>query len=247
MVYPSSLSLGRGGAVAFTATVVRKEGFDGDVDLVLKNAPDGFKLSGARVPRGKDTAQVALIAPRDLPPQVFPLQLEAQAKLGAVTVSHPVTPTEYMMQAFAYWHFVPQQELLVAVTGSRPVPAIWRPLAQGLQPELTTPVQIPQGGTAQVQIKATQSALAATLNNTQFELVEPPRGVRLQSTTVTPTGVTLTLKADENIAQVGDATNLIVAVSTDAETKAQAGSAAARKGRVSLGVLPPIAFQIGRP
>jgi hypothetical protein len=247
---PSSVTVPAGGAATVTAHAVRKDGFDGDIDLTLDGAPAGFALSDARIPSGKDSAEVKLSAPRGAPRQVFPLQVEAHAEIGGVAVSRPVVPAEDMMQAFAYRHLVPQQELLVAVPGPRPVPAVWRPLVPGVRVASATPVQIPLGGTAQVQVEAPrtlpdgrQSALQAV----RFGLSSAPRGVTLQGTAVTPTGVTLTLKADAYIAQAGDSANLIVEAFTEAEAKGPGGQPGARKQRAPLGVLPPIAFQIVQP
>jgi hypothetical protein len=247
---PSSVNVPAGGAATLTARAVRKDGFDGDIDLTLKDAPDGFTLSEARIPSGKDSADVKLSAPRGTPRQAFPLQLEAHAQIGGVPVSRPVVPAEDMMQAFLYRHLVVQQELLVAVPGPRPVPAVWRPLVPGVRLAGAAPVQIRLGGTAQVQVQAPptlpdrrQSALQAV----RFAASDPPRGVTLQETAVTPTGVTLTLKADAYIAQAGDSANLIVEAFTESEGKAPGGEPVTRRQRVSLGVLPPIALEIVQP
>jgi len=247
---PSSVNVPAGQSAPVTVHAVRKDGFDGDIDLVLKDAPAGLTLSGARIPSGKDSAQMTLSAPRGAPEQAFPLQLEGHAQIGGATVSRPVVPAEDMMQAFAYRHLVRQQELLVAVTGARRVPAVWRPLVSGIQLASAAPVRIPLGGTAQVQMKAPQALpdrLQSTLQAIRFGLSASSRGVTLQETTVVPTGVTLTLKADANAAQAGDSGNLIVEASTEVEGKWTGGQPAARKQRISLGVLPAIPFQIVRP
>ena len=52
-----------------------------------------------------------------------------------------------MMQAFAYRHLVPVQELKVAVAGRAAVKAAIKILSE-------TPIKIPSGGTARVKIGA---------------------------------------------------------------------------------------------
>jgi hypothetical protein len=248
-VTPSSLGMLARRPASATVHAVRKDGFDGDIDIVLKDAPAGFTLSEARIPSGKDSVQVTLSAPRDAPAQLSPLRLEGRAQIGGVLVTRLVVPAEDMMQAFAYKHLVPQQELLVAVTGSRPVPAVWRPLVPGIRLADALPVQIPLGGTAQVEVTAPQTLpdrLKSALQTVQFSLCNPPRGVRLQGTTVAPTGVTLTLKADANSARLGQTANLIVEASVAPEGQQPGGQPAMRRQRVSLGVLPAIPFQIVR-
>ena len=246
---PSTINVPAGRSVPVTVRAVRRDGFDGDIRLVLRDAPAGFTLRDARIPSGEDSVQMTLTAPRGARRQAFLLQLEGHAEIGGASVSRPVAPAEDMMQAFLYRHLVPQEELLVAVTGHRPVPAVWRPLVPGIQLASAAPVRIPLGGTAQVQMKAPQilpDRRRSTLQAIRFRLISSPRGVTLQATTVVPTGVTLTLKADANIALAGDSANLIVEASTDVEGNDPGGQPAVRKQRVSLGVLPAIPFQIVR-
>jgi hypothetical protein len=181
---------------------------------------------------------------------VFPLRLEGRAQIGGVPVRRPVVPAEDMMQAFAYRHLVPQQVLLVAVTGSRPVPAVWRPLVPGIQLASATPIQIPLGGTAQAQVRAPQvlpNRRQSALPTIRFRLSNPPRGVTLRGTTVVPTGVILTLKADANAALAGDSGNVIVEALIESKARGPGGQPVAHTQRVSLGVLPPIPFRVVRP
>jgi hypothetical protein len=247
---PSSVNVPPGRSATVTVHAVRRDGFAGAIDLVVKDAPAGFALTDARIPADKDSVQVKLSAPRGAPRRAFPLRLEGHAQIGGALVSRPVAPAEDMMQAFLYRHLVPQQELLVAVTGSRPVPTVWRPLVPGVKVASATPMRIPLGGIAQVQIQAPPilpDRRRSALQTIRFQLSDPPRGVTLQETTVVPTGVTLTLKADANIARVGQSANAIVAAFTGLEDRAPSGHPATRPHRVSLGVLPPIPFQIVRP
>jgi hypothetical protein len=245
---PSGVNVPAGRSAPVTVHVVRKDGFEGDVDLALTDAPEGFTLSQARIVSGEDSVEATLTAPRGAPREVVPVRIEGRAQIGGVAVSRPAVPAEDMMQAFLWRFLVPQQELLVAVTGSRPVPVVWRPLVPGVQLVSATPVQIPLGGTAQVQIEAPQTLpdpKRPALEMIRFRLSDPPRGVTLQETTVVPTGVTLTLKADTNIALAGDSANVIVEASVDVERKTQDGKTA--KWRVPLGTLPAIPFEIVAP
>jgi hypothetical protein len=247
---PSSVNISPGGAATVTVQAVRKDGSDGDIDLVLPDAPAGFTLRDARIPKGQDSVQMAITTPRGTPQQVFALRVEAHAQIAGAAVSRPVTPAEDMMQAFAYRHLVPQQEILVAVVGSRPVPAIWRPVVPGIQLAGGIPIRIPLGGTVQVQMTAPQilpDRLQSPLRSVQFALSNQPRGVRLVETTLTPTGVTFTVKADANAALVGDAASLIVEASTELEGQRPGVQPGAMKQHISLGVLPAISFEIVRP
>jgi hypothetical protein len=249
-VTPSGINVrpGQSGPVALRA--VRRDGFDGAIEVILTDGPPGFTLNGAQIPAGKDSVEATLTAPRGAGRQASAIRLQAQATVNGALVTRPVVPAEDMMQAFAYRHLVPQQELLVAVSGSRPVPAVWRPLAAGFQSVAGAPVEIPVGGTAEVTVRAPQTLpnlLRTPLPALRFRLCVPPRGVTLREAAVTATGVTLVVKADTYLAREGDAANLIVEAFAEAGGEAPpAGQPVGRRQRVSLGVLPAIPCRIVR-
>jgi hypothetical protein len=97
----SSINAGAGGAVAMTVHALRKDGFDAEIAASLKNAPPGFALAGARIPRGRDSVRMTLTMSRDAPGQPVALQLEGRATISETVVTRPVVPAEEMMQAFA--------------------------------------------------------------------------------------------------------------------------------------------------
>ncbi|HEX2947979.1 MAG TPA: hypothetical protein VHV83_00150, partial [Armatimonadota bacterium] len=113
---PSSVSVPAGSNAPITVYAYRKDGWDGDIDLVLNGAPEGFALNNARIPAGKDHVTVNLTAPRKPSEQPISLHIEGHAVVGDRTINRPVIPTERMMQAFAYYHLVPAQQLMVIVT-----------------------------------------------------------------------------------------------------------------------------------
>ncbi|MGQ9731022.1 MAG: hypothetical protein ACUVX8_07070 [Candidatus Zipacnadales bacterium] len=240
-VAPSTVNLPPGGAATVTAHAVRKDGFAGDIQVVLKDAPAGFMLNEGRISSDQESVEMRLVGPRHMVGQTFAIQMEARAQIGGVTVTRSVVPAEDMMQAFAYRHLVPQQELLVTITGGgREIPAVWRPLVPGIQAAPETPVLIPLGGTVQVQLSVPQTLpdrWRSPLETLTFKLIASPPGLTLRSVQVVPTGLALTLKADPNIAQVGDAGHVIVEAYVEPENPK-------RGRRTSLGVLPAIPVEV---
>ncbi len=246
-VTPSSLSMPARRAATATVRALRRDGFDGEIEVVMKEAPAGFALSPARIPPGKDSAAVTLTAPRDAAPQIARVRLEGQAEIGGVRVSRPAVPAEEMMQAFAYWHLVPQQELLLAVTGARPLPVIWRPLAPGFSLATGSPIRIPLGSTAQVTVTAPATLpdrLGSSLTSVRFVLAAAPPGVRLQTTKVVPTGVVLTFKADAYCARSGQKGHLIVEATVPGPRQDVAGGRLVAPSVLSFGVLPAIPCEL---
>ena len=230
---PSSVSAPAGRSAVLCMHAVRKDGFDGDIELALKEPSASFTLDGGRIPKGRDSIRVTLTAREPLE-QPVALQLEGRAQIGAETVTRPVIPAEDMMQAFAYRHLVPSQELMAAVTGAK---------RRGAGVELVgdTPIRIPAGGTAQVQVKTPKGPMLQDIN---LELSDPPKGVTLQDVSVAPGLLTLVLKTDPDVVKAGLTDNLIIEAFIESAGRQQDGKTAKQKRRVSLGVLPAIPFEI---
>jgi hypothetical protein len=241
---PSALNVAGGQAVTCTLHVLRKEGFTGEVTAALVDAPPGFTLSNAKIPADQDKVELKLSVPRGTPRQVLAIHMEGHASIAGSDVRHPVVPAEDMMQAFLWRFLVPRDELLVAISGSRPVPTVWRPIVPGVQVSDSAPVRVPLGGTARVRITAppTLAGSGTELSAVRFQIANRPRGITLRETVVDASGVSLTLAADRNIAYEGDTAYVIVEAS--AEPKADDDKMRGVPGRVSLGVLPAIPFEI---
>jgi len=238
---PSCINVRAGGSAKATVHVLRREGFDGPIDVTQITAPEGFTMSGARIPAEESKGEVRFHAPREATRQVFPITVEGSSVIGGKTVRRPAVPAEDMMQAFLWRFLVPRQELLVAVTGPRPVPIVWQPLLPGIETSVTDQARLPLGGTATVHIKAPPMIPGTgpvPLSALQFRLGNRPRGVSLQKATVVADGIAVTLKADRYTAFPGDTANVIIRASTKSGT---AGSVA------QLGVLPAIPYEVVWP
>lgn len=116
-VVPSSVSVRAGNRVALTVYALRKDGFAGEIDLSLQDSPTGFSLDVHQVPAKQDEVQIMLRVPFTASRQPVSLKLEGRATIQGRDVAHPVVPAEDMMQAFAYRHLVPSQELKVSISG----------------------------------------------------------------------------------------------------------------------------------
>lgn len=113
---PASLNARAGATVPVTVHVLRKDGFNGDIAISLKDAPTGFRLTG-KVPGSTNQARLTLTAPPTPPKDPVSLQIEGRATIGGREVARQAVPAVDMMQAFAYRHLVPAQELLASVYG----------------------------------------------------------------------------------------------------------------------------------
>jgi hypothetical protein len=234
---PSSINVQAGRAAAVTVYALRRDGFDGPIDIALNGAPPGFSLDAARIPAGRDSIRFTLEAPTSAGAGLVALRFEGQAEIAGQRVTRPVEPADDMMQAFIYHHLVPAQEQKVLVrTARRAVPdmAITTPM----------PVRIPAGGSATVDVGA---ALGPLLSQVSLELSDPPAGIALADVTPIQGGLRLTLTADGEKAKAGYVDNLIVDATFEAGGRVQDGDDAGKKRRVPMGVLPAVAIEVVAP
>jgi len=117
-VVPASIRVRGSTSTPLTVYALRRDGFSGEIALELKDAPAGFALSGGKVPADEDQVQLALTVRPTSPKGILRLGLEGRATIQGREVLRPAVPAEDMMQAFAYRHLVPAQELMVAVSSA---------------------------------------------------------------------------------------------------------------------------------
>ena len=232
---PSSLNVRAGFAAPLRLYALRKDGFEGEIEVTVKDAPAGFVLTGARIPAGCDSVRATLNAPAKLAGPT-PLELEGRATIEGAVITRPVVPAEDMMQAFLYRHLTPSQTLMVAVPGGR---HLERPLAWADD----APARIPAGGVARVHVRLPPKL---TERQVELELNQPPPGITLQRVTSDADGLTLELAADGNLAKVGPTENLIIEAFMKTERARKDGPAGGDAQRVSIGVLPALSAEVVR-
>ncbi len=237
-VVPSSINVRGGASVPLTVYALRHDGFTNEITLSLADAPRGFKLTGAKVPANQDHVRFTLLAPPVRTEEPLHLSLEGRAFVQGHPVAHPAVPAEDMMQAFAYRHLVPAQELDVAVSGRFMNRMPLRILT-------ATPIRIPAGGTARVRVATPTSGFGKRF---QLELNEPPDGLALAKVSPVSEGTEIELRSDAAKTKPGLKGNLIVnivpgpALFAAAKKKKQSN-----QQRPAVGTLPAIPFEIVQP
>ena len=203
-ITPSTINGPGGTSVPITAFVVRHDGFAGDVTLALKGAPDGFALSGAVVPAGVDQIRLTLSTPPAVIREPISVQIEGRATVQGKPMARRATAAEDMMQAFAYRHLVPADDLRVCVIarGAARVPV--RLLS-------AVPVKLAAGGSARVRVALPPGF--RTFENLQLELSEPPDGITLGAVEIGQGGAEFVVSADSAKSKAGFRGNLIVTIS----------------------------------
>ena len=237
-VVPSNLNLRTGTHVPVTVFSLRKDGFAGEIELGLRDPGRSFGASGARIPAGQDKVRLTLTtsaAPRD---EAFAPGFVGRATIDGRTVTREAVPAEDMMQAFAYRHLVPAQEMKVQVTGGGRVP----PAAFRLVDR--PPLKIAAGGTAHFRVAAN---LGKAFENLKLELSEPPEGISLQSSSGGPGPIEVVIAADAAKVKPGQQGNLILLVTGEragAVEKKTDKPKAQNRVRIPLSALPAIPYEV---
>ena len=227
---PSSLNVRGGASVPITAYALRKDGFTNEIALALKDAPAGYRLTGAVIPANQDQVRFTLTAPLSAARDPVTMSMEGRANMQGHPVVRPAVPSDDMMQAFAYRHLVPAQELKVALTGRlRP-----RSEMAVLSPKS---VRLSAGGTARLELDL---PVGGFVHDIAYELVDPPDGISVKE--MTPDG--LVLQADAAKVKVGQKGNLIIAASGTPAQAADAKRPANMNFRFPLGAFPALAYEI---
>ncbi len=234
-VTPSAINIRGGETVPITVFALRKDGFDGDITLGLKDAP-GFTLSGGRVPGNAEQVRLTLAATGNPPRRPINLVIEGRATIDHREVVRQAVPAEDMMQAFAYRHLVPAAELKVVLSG--------RSNARAAKILSAIPLEIPVGETATVRVDLTPGASGGEI---ECELSEPPEGLAIQHVSSGVDGSEITFKCDAEKIKPGLRGNLLISAVLVAPGEPGADGSRPPKRRTNLGLLPAIPFEVVAP
>jgi hypothetical protein len=256
-VVPSRIHARPGRYTPVSIFALRKDGFAGPITLGLKGAPDGLALSGGQVPAGQDQVRVTLLVPPLTSDKPIRLELEGRATTAGHQVVRPAVPADDMMQAFAYKHLVPAQDLQVVPVGvNRPARPAQKPrknpskgsAARRTFPHPMTvlgesPVKIPAGGT--VEVRVIGSGLSSNSGKVEIELSDPPEGITIERVARIDRGVAIVLRGDPQKVKTGLKGNLIANAILDRMVTDKNGKT--RKNRWVMGALPAVPFEVVPP
>lgn len=237
-VVPSTISARPGSTVPVTVHALRHDGFDQDIKLSLKDAPPGFAISGGWVPADQTKVQITLTVPNEATEEPFHLQLEGRADLRGKELVREAVPAENMMQAFAYFHLVPAEELVVYVSGKAPPRAMVAAGQEQKTPENL--LKIPAGGMIRYPLAIPNRPNLAEVG---VELSEPPAGITLVRAIREGAGLVLLIAADAETAKPGLQGNLIFNVFAERTVPGRNGRPGTKR-RVPVGTFPAVPFEV---
>jgi hypothetical protein len=235
-VTPSVVNAAAGGHVPLRVHVLRNEGFDGEIQLALKDAPEGFSLAGARIPAGASQARVTLTVPAHHKGGVLTPDLTGSAAVGGETVTRTAVAADDTMQAFLWRHLVPAEEWLVCV-------APGRGRLTPLEIDSALPLSIPAGASAGLRVNVPQWMMKRQL---EPALSEAPQGISVSPARPVSGGLVIDVKADVAVA-AGMETNLIIGLFSSGPAGGKFGKPAKGPQRFIIAGLPAIPIVIVPP
>lgn len=228
---PSALSLEPGRWSILTVHVLRRDGFAGAIELEPKDAPPGVVLSGARVPAGTDSVRLTIGCDRRFD-GIAPIHLQASSTAQGKLIRHDAVATDDVEQAFLWHHLVPRERLLAHCVGggNRAVS-----LARLKTP---APLELRPGATVSLTFSDDRFARSKRL---ELRIKEGPAGVTLGTTRVQGIEAVcdVMVAADAKLPTGG---NLLIEASSELSLQRAGGQSEVR--RVSLGVMPAVAFEV---
>ena len=112
---PSRIVMPANGSAKVTVFAIRKDGFDGPINLNFKDLPKGFESPGATLQAKQETVELALKTSLTVMEKPLNLTVVGTTKIGDREVVHEVVPAEDKMQAFLWRHLLPADNLPVLV------------------------------------------------------------------------------------------------------------------------------------
>ncbi len=124
----------RGGAtIALEVVAIRRDGFDGEIDLVMENLPEGVTAQGLKIPAGQSRGLMLISAREDAPQGIASAKFFGRAQIGETSATRPCRLATMAWPVRDAWQEIPYPRLLadvpVSVSGHDVAPLTLAPPA----------------------------------------------------------------------------------------------------------------------
>ncbi len=109
------IALRCGATMPLEVVAIRRDGFDGEIDLAMENLPDGVTAAGVRIPAGKSRGVMLITAHQNAPPGLTSASFFGRAVINGETVTRPCRLTSMAWPVPDSWHEIPSPRLLADV------------------------------------------------------------------------------------------------------------------------------------
>ena len=154
------LALRGGGTVSLEVAAIRRDGFEGPIELAVSGLPEGVSATGLRIPAGATRGQILLAAADSPPRNLASVSITGRGTADGEALERPCRLAGQCWPIRDGWSEIPFPRLLADATvsagGSEPSPLTLRTTGAGVAAE--TPLEAVEGSTVSVPWELVQRA-----------------------------------------------------------------------------------------
>ncbi|HET6881527.1 MAG TPA: serine protease [Pirellulales bacterium] len=130
------MALRGGQTMALEVVAIRRDGFDGEIELAMSDLPAGVTARGLKIPAGQSHGVMLVTAGQDAPRGRRSVTFTGSAQIDGATVTRPVRLASMAWPVRDHWQETPQPRLLadvpVSVSGFEFAPITIAPATSGV-------------------------------------------------------------------------------------------------------------------
>ena len=134
--FSKPLALRGGATLALEVIAIRRDGFDGDIDIAMEGLPNGVTAHGLKIPAGQSRGMMLVSANQNAPRGLASASFLGQATINGAPVTRPCRLASYAWPIPDSWGELPAPRLLadvpVSVSGIDFAPLTIAPPAGGM-------------------------------------------------------------------------------------------------------------------
>lgn len=109
------LALRGGATMALEVVAIRRDGFDGDIDLAMEGLPEGVTASGLKIPAGQSRGLILVTANQNAPRAVGSATFFGRATIDGTVVTRPCRLASFAWPIQDSWGEIPSPRLMADV------------------------------------------------------------------------------------------------------------------------------------
>lgn len=109
------IALRGGSTIALEVVTIRRDGFNGDIELAMEGLPEGVTARGLKIPAGQSRGIMLITAHQDAPRGITSAKFIGRAEIGGATVTRPCHLASMAWPIAEAWNEIPSPRLLADV------------------------------------------------------------------------------------------------------------------------------------
>lgn len=109
------IALRGGSTMALEVVAIRRDGFDGDIELVMDGLPEGMRAQGLKIPKGQSRGMMLVTANQNAPRAIGSAHFYGKAQINGANVERPCRLASFSWPIPDSWGEIPNPRLLADV------------------------------------------------------------------------------------------------------------------------------------